>query len=70
MKNNIISNLNLIEEWKTRTREELTRSSSNRFAVFGNWVPAFLDRMERVTFRGAQPKGPIGNAFHFHSIRF
>ncbi|EFX80391.1 putative SMC6, structural maintenance of chromosome protein 6, copy A [Daphnia pulex] len=48
-------------ETKKKTLAQLQKSDSNSCAVFGEWVPKLLQRIERTPFRGSKPKGPIGS---------
>ncbi|XP_057377924.1 structural maintenance of chromosomes protein 6-like [Daphnia carinata] len=43
-----------------KTLAELKKSDSNAYAVFGEWIPKLLQKIERTSFRGTKPRGPIG----------
>ena len=44
---------------KRRNVNELNRAGVNQMTVFGNWVPALLERIDRSDF-DVKPIGPIG----------
>ncbi|XP_046453349.1 structural maintenance of chromosomes protein 6-like [Daphnia pulex] len=48
-------------ENKKKTLAQLQKSDSNSCAVYGDWVPKLLQRIDRTSFRGSKPKGPIGS---------
>lgn len=50
-------------EAKQKQLNELAAAESNSYAVFGDWVPPLLQRIERTGFRGMKPKGPLGMSF-------
>ena len=59
-KSSIETNCNSIKETKKKTLDQLEKSDTDSYAVFGEWVPKLVQRIQRTSFSGSKPKGPIG----------
>lgn len=45
---------------KIRMLNDLRKADSSSYAVFGDWVPPLLAKIEQAHFKGPKPKGPLG----------